>query len=110
MTLSQIYAKPLGDRPGFKLEKCTNDVTDLPNISGFSALEVQLICGAFSQPGSAEYVLSSIKEQRLVFGIGAAFSFIYFIPLLMLTKRLSKAKAMYRRLTHKGKLDLSGDS
>lgn len=98
MTLGDNYVKRVGDYPGFKIEKCNDDKVQLTPALGFTERELQLICTAFSQQNTAEFVRSTVAEQKLLFKFSSVFCILVAIPFWKLITQLSKARAMYRRL------------
>ncbi|AVR96244.1 DUF6216 family protein [Pseudoduganella armeniaca] len=69
LTLDTAYAKPMSDKPGFRLEACGKPASIVPGISGFSADDIATICQAFGTTNAAPTIHTSIQEQRWMLGI-----------------------------------------
>lgn len=75
-TLDAALAKPLGDSPGFLLSRCKDAPALLAKQSGFDTQEVSILCEAASAEDVGKFVRKSVDEQRVAFGIVAAFLFV----------------------------------
>ncbi len=107
-TLDKVRAKPVSDQLGFKLDTCSAGAEKIAPSSGFSVGDVEIICNAFSQSGTAEYVSSNLRVQRFLFGwSGLCIGYLCVLAFSSFGKGMA-AKKMCRRLAVRAVLENSG--
>lgn len=95
-TLSVDYAKRIGKDGGLSREQCVSG--ERVTSSGFSQEDTSIICKIFTEKPLALFITKTVREQRIVFVLGAIAFAWYFWGMFVWLMQGVKSREMFKRL------------